>query len=69
MTGMCAIRKSSSPVVRVIFCITFLVLVNAMIDDDVRPSGEPTECKCKFPKHHTPDNELLNDIRPLCGRR
>jgi len=53
----------------VVFCVAFLAaLVNA-VDEDVRPSAEPSECLCKFPKHQTPDKELLNDIRPLCGKR
>lgn len=53
----------------IVFCVAFLAaLVNA-VDEDVRPSAEPLECLCKFPKHHTPDEELLNDIRPLCGKR
>lgn len=52
-----------------VFCVAFVAaLVNA-VDKDVRPSAEPSECLCKFPKHHTPDEELLDDIRPLCGKR
>jgi len=68
MTGMFTTQKSTSTVVVVAFYITFLALVNA-IDEDVRPSDEPSECMCKFPKHNTPESALLNDIRPLCGRR
>ena len=66
---MTALFTTMSPVV--IVCVAFLVaVVNAADkDQDVRPSAEPSECLCKFPKHHTPDEELLNDIRPLCGKR
>jgi len=55
----------------VVFCVAFLAaLVNAADKEpDVRPSAEPSECLCKFPKHHTPDAELLIDIKPLCGKR
>jgi len=53
----------------VVFCVAFLVAAVNAVDEDVRPSDEPSECMCKFPKHHAPDAELFNDIRPLCGRR
>jgi len=66
MTGMSTTRKSTILVLLVY--VSCLAVVFA-IDDDVRPSDEPSECKCKFPKHHQPDKELLNDIRPLCGKR
>jgi len=46
----------------------FATLVHA-IDEDVRPSAEPSECLCKFPQHYAPDQELFNDIRSLCGKR
>jgi len=68
MTDMFTTQKSILTVYVAVFCVTFLALVNA-IDEDVRPSDEPSECKCKFPKHHTPSSELLSDIRPLCGKR
>jgi len=58
-----------SPTVLVVCTAVLATLVNADNDTDVRPSAEPSECHCKFPKHHAPDTELLNDIRPLCGRR
>jgi len=52
----------------VLVCVSFLSLEVAS-DDGMRPADEPSECMCKFPKHHQPDPELLNDIRPLCGKR
>jgi len=67
MTGMLSTQKSSVTIVVLVY-ISLLALVFAN-EDEVRPSDEPSECKCKFPKHHQPDSELLNDIRPLCGKR
>jgi len=69
MTGMLAMFKSALTVFNVVFCVAFLAVVNAVNEEEVRPSDEPSECKCKFPKHNTPDSKMLEEIRPLCGKR
>jgi len=62
-------QKSGMTVVAVILYPTIAALVNAANDADVRPSDEPSECLCKFPKHNQPNRELLKDLEPLCGKR
>jgi len=61
-------QKFTMKAVMIFSVACFATLVHA-IDEDVRPSAEPSECLCKFPQHYAPDQELFNDIRSLCGKR